>query len=70
MSPFEALYAVKPRQFCIPTEHKTTNVTVEVFQIKREAMNALLQEAIQQTQHKYKLYADKKQVDKEFKEGD
>lgn len=66
MTPFEALYGVKPQQFCIPADCRTTNATVEDFQVKREAMNTLLQTVIQQAQQKYKFYADKKRTEAEF----
>lgn len=70
MSPYEALYGVTPRQFCVPAEHRTNIATVEDFQVKREAMNVLLQEAIKQAQGKYKHYADLKRNEVEFQKGD
>lgn len=70
MTPFEALYGVKPRQLCFPADCRTRNALVEDFQVKREAMNVILQEAIKQAQHKYKFYADKNRKEANFQVGD
>lgn len=61
---------VKPRQLCIPTHGRSHNDTIEDFQVKREALNALLQQAITQAQQKYKYYAHKKRQEKQFAVGD
>lgn len=37
MSPFEALYGVKPRQMCFPHNQGTTNGAVEDFQLKKRS---------------------------------
>lgn len=63
MSPFEALYGIQPRQLCIPASHRTSVDTVQDFQLRREAMNILLQEAIKSAQNRYKQYADAKRSD-------
>ncbi|XP_074322859.1 uncharacterized protein LOC141659833 [Apium graveolens] len=70
MSPYEALYGVKPRQMCIPATCRSAIETVQDFQIKREVMNQLLKDAIQLAQNKYKMYADKKRKEVEYKVGD
>ena len=58
MSPFEALYGTKPRQLCIPSQHRSTVDSVLDFQIKREAMNEVLKSAIMSAQNRYKQLAD------------
>lgn len=70
MSPFEAVYGVKPRQLCIPSEHRSSVDSVQDFQISREAMNAVLREAIQTAQNRYKQFADLKRKDVSFNVGD
>lgn len=40
------------------------------FQVEREAMNHVLQEAIRNAQHKYKAYADKKRTEVTFNVGE
>lgn len=69
-SPYEALYGVRPRQICLPADHRSTLDLVEEFQIQREAMNKVLQEAIKVAQHKYKHFADTKRREVEFQIGD
>ena len=54
MSPFEALYEVKPRQMCLDTKSRSHVASVEEFQVQRETMNYQLKEAMQATQSKYK----------------
>lgn len=55
---------------CMPTSHRSAVDTVEDFQIKREAMNHLLKEAIQNAQQKYEYYANKKRTEANFEVGD
>lgn len=69
-SPYEALYGVCPRQICIPSDHRSQVDVVAEFQVQREAMNKVLQEAIQTAQHKYKQYADTKRREVEFQVRD
>lgn len=40
------------------------------FQIEREAMNHVLQDAIRSAQRKYKTYADRKRTEVVFEVGD
>lgn len=70
MSPYEALYGVKPRQMCIPATHRSVNDNVQDFQVRREAMNQFLSEAITAAQHKYKHYADSRRQEKQMQVGD
>lgn len=70
MSPFEALYGIKPRQICHPNSNRSSVATVEDFQVKREAMNHILHEAIQIAQSKYKHYADRNRREVELQVGD
>lgn len=70
MSPFEAIYGMKPRLIFQPEGNKTAVATVEDFQVQREAMNHILQDAIQTAQTKYKHYADKKRREVVFQVGD
>lgn len=70
MSPFEALYGVKPRQLCISAAVKSNIDSVLDFQVNREAMNQVLKEAIQVAQNRYKQYADQKRSDKQYMVGD
>lgn len=69
-SPYEALYGVCPRQICIPSDHRSSVDVVAEFQVQREAMNKVLQDAIHTAQHKYKQYADAKRREVEFQVGD
>lgn len=70
MSPFEALYGIKPRQICQPSFCRSSVAVVEDFQVKREALNHILQDAIKSAQHKYKYYADKKRRETSLQVGD
>lgn len=70
MSPYEALYGVQPRQLCAPSSCRTTVGAVANFQIEREAMNHVLQDAIRSAQHKYKTYTDRKRTEVVFEVGD
>lgn len=70
MSPYEALYGTQPRQICLPSSHRSAVGTVEDFQIKREAMDHVLKDAIQAAQNKYKQYADKKRREATLNVGD
>lgn len=70
MSPFEALYGVKPNLMHLPQSPGTSIATVEKFQARREAMNHILKEAISAAQQKYKFYADKNRTEREFQPGE
>lgn len=70
MSPFEALYGTQPRQLCLPASHGSSNDIVQGFQVKREAMNQLLCDAILSSQQKYKHYADTKRQEAQLQVGD
>lgn len=69
-SPYEALYGTPPRQICLPSAHRSAVSTVEDFQVRREAMDHLLKEAIQSAQAKYKQYADKHRSEANLNVGD
>lgn len=69
-SPYEALYGVKPRQICVPSQCRTSIDSVQDFQVSREAMNHILHEAIVKAQHKYKFYADRKRRETTLQVGD
>lgn len=69
MSPNEALYGVKPRQLCLPSDCRTPVASVADFQLQREAMNHVLKESITAAQHRYKYYADKKRTEVSLQEG-
>lgn len=70
MTPYQALYGIQPRHICFPASHRSSLDTVEDFQVKREAMDHFLKEAIQAAQHKYKQYADKKRREANLVVGD
>ena len=70
MSPFEALYGTKPRQLCIPSEHRSSVDCVLEFQINREAMNQILKDAIHTAQNRFKQFADRKRHEVSFAVGD
>lgn len=70
MTPFEALYGYKPRQLCIPAQDRSSVDSVLDFQLRREAMNQVLKEAIHQAQHRYKQIADSKRREVSYAVGD
>ena len=70
MTPFEALYGFKPKQICFPADCRSKNASVEDFQVKREAMNIILQESIHLAQQIYKKYADMKRTEVVLQVGD
>lgn len=69
-SPYEALYGIQPRQMNMNAVQRLRVQTVEEFQVNREVMNQLLQQAIHSAQHKYKVYADQKRTEANFEVGD
>lgn len=70
MSPFEALYGVKPRTICMPVHTRSSVDSVDCFQVNREAMDQLLKEAIELAQNRYKQYADRQRQDATLQVGD
>lgn len=70
MSPFEAVYGVKPQQLCIHETQKSSVDSVLEFQVNREAMNQVLKDFICHAQNKYKQFADRKRREISFQVGD
>lgn len=70
MSPFEALYGVKPRPICLSSTHLSPLDAIEKFQVNREAMDHVLRDAIQVAQNKYTQYANKKRQEAILQIGD
>ncbi|KAL8131129.1 hypothetical protein AgCh_007165 [Apium graveolens] len=70
MSPFEVVYGTPPRQLCFPIAQRSTVDCVLDFQIKREAMNNILKDAITTAQNRYKQFADSKKTDVSYQNGD
>lgn len=64
------MHVVQPKQLCIPTGSRSSAESVLDWQMKREAMNQLLMEAITASQSKYKQYTDNKSREVVLQGGD
>lgn len=70
MSPFEALYGIKPPQLALGPYLHTNVAAVEEYVAERQAMDRKIKDNLQQARARMKIYADKKRSEREFAEGD
>ncbi|XP_022844621.1 uncharacterized protein LOC111367792 [Olea europaea var. sylvestris] len=70
MTPFEALYGIKPPQLSLDLYQQSNVAAVEELLQHRYQLNQQLKENLAQAGAKMKLYADTKRSERSFNEGE
>ena len=70
MSPFEALYGMKPPQLVLGVYSHSKVATVAEHLQERERIEGLIKKNLEEAKNRMKVYADRRRTEREFVVGD
>lgn len=69
-SPFEVLYDRQPRHFGFQNKEPTCNTDLDVWLKERAEMLPVIRQHLERAQHRMKVRADKKRLERSFQVGE